>query len=92
MCGQVSNEALITADGSYGMLRTWIDTVRRAKVDNFLVIALDHHTGACLCAYVRVILSWDIPVLIAILFTSQSLRQNLHCFYTSYHIPTHAKV
>ena len=41
----VSNNALVTADGKYGMLQTWVACVQRAGVKNFLVIALDEHTG-----------------------------------------------
>jgi hypothetical protein len=37
----VSNKALITKDGAYGMLKTWIDSVRKAGVTNFMVICLD---------------------------------------------------
>lgn len=37
----VSNAALITGDGKYGMLKLWIDGVQRAGVKNFMVIAID---------------------------------------------------
>ena len=37
----VSNSALITPDGSFGMLRMWIDGCKRAGVKNFMVIAID---------------------------------------------------
>ena len=37
----VSNSALISADGKYGMLRMWIDGCQRAGVKNFMVIAID---------------------------------------------------
>lgn len=44
----VSNSALITEDGKYGMLATWIESVQRAGVKNFMVIALDEQTAkAC---------------------------------------------
>ena len=43
----VSNNALITPDGTYGMLATWVESVRRTGVKNFMVIAMDEHTGAC---------------------------------------------
>ena len=42
----MSNQALITEDGKYGMLATWIEGVRRAGVKNFMVIALDEQTSA----------------------------------------------
>ena len=42
----VSNNALITPDGTYGMLATWVESVRRTGVKNFMVIAMDEHTGA----------------------------------------------
>ena len=42
----VSNNALITPDGKFGMLQTWVECVQRSGVKNFLVIALDEHTGA----------------------------------------------
>jgi hypothetical protein len=37
----VSNSALITPDGKYGMLKLWIDGVQRAGVKNYMVIAID---------------------------------------------------
>ena len=37
----VSNFALISADGKSGMLKMWIDGLRRAKVTNFMVICID---------------------------------------------------
>uniref|UniRef100_A0A7S2QU31 Nucleotide-diphospho-sugar transferase domain-containing protein n=1 Tax=Chlamydomonas chlamydogama TaxID=225041 RepID=A0A7S2QU31_9CHLO len=37
----VSNSALITPDGKYGMLKMWIDGCQRAGVKNFMVIAID---------------------------------------------------
>jgi len=37
----VSNSALISPDGKYGMLRLWIDGCKRAGVKNFMVIAID---------------------------------------------------
>eukprot|EP00798_Chlamydomonas_sp_ICE-L_P007645 gene7645-801_t len=37
----VSNSALITPDGKFGMLRLWIDGCRHANVTNFMVIAID---------------------------------------------------
>lgn len=44
----VSNHALIHREGTYGMLKTWIDGVQRAGVKNALVIALDDQTAeAC---------------------------------------------
>jgi hypothetical protein len=42
----VSNSALITPDGKYGMLATWVESVQHAGVKNFMVIALDEQTGA----------------------------------------------
>jgi hypothetical protein len=42
----VSNNALITPDGKFGMLQTWVECVQRSGVKNFMVIALDEHTGA----------------------------------------------
>lgn len=39
--GAVSNGALITRDGKYGMLKLWIDGCQRAGVKNFMVIAID---------------------------------------------------
>ena len=41
----VSNKALVTEDGKYGMLETFVTNVKRAGVTNFLVIALDDHTA-----------------------------------------------
>ena len=41
----VSNSALITPDGSYGMLRMWIDGCKRSGVKNFMVIAIDDPVG-----------------------------------------------
>ncbi len=41
----VSNNALITPDGKYGMLQTWVECMQRSGVKNFMVIALDEHTG-----------------------------------------------
>ena len=46
----MSNNALISADGTYGMLATWIECVRRANITNFMVIALDDETGKSLDA------------------------------------------
>mmetsp|Transcript_874 Transcript_874/g.3192 ORF Transcript_874/g.3192 Transcript_874/m.3192 type:complete len:441 (-) Transcript_874:158-1480(-) len=46
----VSNSNLITRDGSYGMLRTFIDCVKRAQVSNFLVVAMDDDTAAAMRA------------------------------------------
>ena len=40
----VSNKALITEDGKYGMLETFVTNVKRAGVTNFVLIALDDHT------------------------------------------------
>lgn len=37
----VSNKALITKDGSYGMLKTWVDSVKKAGVTNYMVVCLD---------------------------------------------------
>lgn len=37
----VSNFALISADGKGGMLKMWIDGLKRAKVTNFMVICID---------------------------------------------------
>ncbi|GIL58590.1 hypothetical protein Vafri_13473 [Volvox africanus] len=37
----VSNGALITPDGKFGMLKLWIDGCQRAGVKNFMVIAID---------------------------------------------------
>jgi hypothetical protein len=37
----VSNSALITSDGTFGMLKMWVDGVQRAGVKNFFVIAID---------------------------------------------------
>ncbi|MEW5307111.1 MAG: hypothetical protein WDW36_009528 [Sanguina aurantia] len=37
----VSNQALITPDGKFGMLKMWIDGMQRAKVANYMVIAID---------------------------------------------------
>lgn len=37
----VSNSALISTDGSYGMLKLWIDGMKYAGVKNFMVIAID---------------------------------------------------
>ncbi|EFJ42727.1 hypothetical protein VOLCADRAFT_107128 [Volvox carteri f. nagariensis] len=37
----VSNGALITPNGKYGMLKLWIDGCQRAGVKNFMVIAID---------------------------------------------------
>ena len=45
-CVPVSNNALITPDGRYGMLSTWVESVQRTGVKNFMVIAMDEHTGA----------------------------------------------
>lgn len=36
----VSNKALISEDGNYGMLKTWVDSVRASGVKNFMVVAL----------------------------------------------------
>jgi hypothetical protein len=44
----VSNSALITPDGSFGMLRMWIDGCKRAGVKNFMVIAIDDQVGSLL--------------------------------------------
>ena len=41
----VSNKALISEDGNYGMLKTWVDSVRASGVKNFMVVALDDHTA-----------------------------------------------
>lgn len=41
----VSNQALITPDGKFGMLRMWIDGMQRAKVKNYMVIAIDDEVG-----------------------------------------------
>lgn len=46
----VSNGALISRDGKSGMLRMWIDGVQRAKVKNYLVIAIDDEVRAA-CPY-----------------------------------------
>jgi len=45
LCATVSNNALITPDGKYGMLQTWVECVQRSGVKNFMVVALDEHTG-----------------------------------------------
>ncbi len=37
----MSNSALITPAGDFGMLKIWIDGVRHAGVKNYLVIAID---------------------------------------------------
>ena len=41
----VSNKALISEDGDHGMLRTWLDGVRRSKVKNYVVICLDEQVA-----------------------------------------------
>ena len=41
----VSNKALISKDGDHGMLRTWLDGVRRSKVKNYVVICLDEQVA-----------------------------------------------
>jgi hypothetical protein len=41
----VSNSALITGDGKAGMLKIWIDGVKRAGVKNYMVIAIDDNVG-----------------------------------------------
>ena len=41
----LSNKALISADGKYGMLETFLTSVKRAGVKNFFLIALDDHTA-----------------------------------------------
>ncbi|KAG2497784.1 hypothetical protein HYH03_004056 [Edaphochlamys debaryana] len=44
----VSNGALITPDGQFGMLKLWIDGCQRAGVKNFMVIAIDDEVAkAC---------------------------------------------
>ncbi|KAG2436249.1 hypothetical protein HXX76_006560 [Chlamydomonas incerta] len=44
----VSNGALITPDGKFGMLKLWIDGCQRAGVKNFMVIAIDDEVAkAC---------------------------------------------
>mmetsp|Transcript_22664 Transcript_22664/g.70384 ORF Transcript_22664/g.70384 Transcript_22664/m.70384 type:complete len:412 (+) Transcript_22664:55-1290(+) len=40
----VSNKALITPDGGYGMLKTWVDGCKRIGMKNYMVIAMDEHT------------------------------------------------
>lgn len=42
----VSNFALISSDGKNGMLRMWIDGVRRAGVKNYMVVAIDDQVRA----------------------------------------------
>lgn len=42
----VSNAALITRDGKFGMLKLWIDGAQRAGVKNFMVIAIDDYVAA----------------------------------------------
>ena len=37
----VTNSALINADGTFGMLRTWLDAVQNAGVVNYVVVCLD---------------------------------------------------
>ncbi len=37
----MSNGALITPDGKFGMLKLWIDGCQRSDVKNFMVIAID---------------------------------------------------
>ena len=37
----MSNFALISADGKSGMLKMWIDGMKRSKVTNFMVICID---------------------------------------------------
>lgn len=37
----VSNGALVSKDGKYGILATWIESVRASGITNFLVICLD---------------------------------------------------
>lgn len=44
----VSNSALLSGDGKFGMLKMWIDGVQRAGVKNFLIIAIDKNVGACI--------------------------------------------
>lgn len=43
----VSNSALLSGDGKFGMLKMWIDGVQRAGVKNFLIIAIDKTVSAC---------------------------------------------
>ncbi|KAK3268320.1 hypothetical protein CYMTET_23171 [Cymbomonas tetramitiformis] len=44
----VSNGALITEEGTYGILATWIESVKRAGVKNFMIVALDDRVAkAC---------------------------------------------
>lgn len=43
----VSNSALISSDGSYGMLKLWLDGVRRSGVKNYMVIAIDDRVRCC---------------------------------------------
>lgn len=45
----VSNGALITRDGKFGMLKLWIDGAQRAGVKNFMVIAIDDDVSALVC-------------------------------------------
>ncbi|KAL6751100.1 nucleotide-diphospho-sugar transferase-domain-containing protein [Haematococcus lacustris] len=44
----VSNSALISRDGRFGMLKYWIDGVQRAGVKNYMVIAIDDGVAAAL--------------------------------------------
>lgn len=46
----VSNSALVTPDGKYGMLATWVECVKRVGVTNYLVIAMDDATAAAMDA------------------------------------------
>ena len=45
MMTALSNKALISADGKYGMLQTFLDSLKRSGVKNFFLIALDDHTA-----------------------------------------------
>lgn len=46
----LSNKALISPDGKYGMLETFLTSVRRSGVKNFFLIALDDHTAGAMRA------------------------------------------
>eukprot|EP00873_Tetraselmis_striata_P001105 jgi/Tetstr1/421369/TSEL_012338.t1 len=41
---------LITKDGSYGMLKTWVDSVKKAGVTNYMVVCLDDEVMAAMKA------------------------------------------
>ena len=41
----LSNKALISEDGKYGILQTFLESLKRSGVENFFLIALDDHTA-----------------------------------------------